>query len=714
MTTLIIAEKPSQAKAYTEAFPKAEKKDGYFSIAPCSLMPNGANITWGYGHLVELKAPQDYKAEWGKWDMSQLPILPERYGYKVSADKRKQFNVIKKLAKEADCITIATDIDREGEAIARLIIQEAGCSSKKMKRLWINSLEVDEIKKGFQNLKEGAEFESMFAEAQARQISDWAIGMNASRLYTLLLRQKGVQGVYSVGRVQTPVLCLINQRQQDIKHFKPSPFFELEGQFKGMNGTYKGRYKERFQTKNEVALLLKKHQLTEGANQQGAVKSVEVKPKKQEAPKLFSLSSLQALANKKYKYSPADTLKIVQELYESKFVTYPRTDCNFITENEFAYLVRNLEGYQSIVGVSFQPKTLESNKRYVDNQKVQEHYAVIATKNVPSKQKVDQLTDKQRNLYLEVLKSVLGMFHAPYEYEETIIITDMNGLEFTTKGKAEKALGWKELYKADQPSEEESEERESLLPVVQKGELVQGKIQTKEGITTPPKPYTEGQLITLMKTCGASVEDEESKNILKKVEGLGTEATRAGIIETLKKQEYIEVKKNKVTVTPKGEILCEVVGGTLLAKPEMTAQWEGYLRKIGKKQGSKEVFVAKTGEFTKQLIVNATKSIGELQIDSKVQEMKTKDSVGKCPKCGEEIANRKTFYGCTGYKEGCKFSLPSEFLTKKISEANVKKLLTGKKTGLIKGMKGKSGKEFDAYLKLDSSGKITFEFAKNK
>ncbi|OXM07854.1 hypothetical protein A3845_28775 (plasmid) [Bacillus anthracis] len=266
MNTLIIAEKPSQAKAYTEAFPKAEKKDGYFSIAPCSLMPNGANITWGYGHLVELKAPQDYKAEWEKWDMSQLPILPERYGYKVSADKRKQFNIVKKLMKEADCITIATDIDREGEAIARLIIQEAGCSSKKLKRLWINSLEVDEIKKGFQNLKEGSEFESMFAEAQARQISDWAIGMNASRLYTLLLRQKGVQGVYSVGRVQTPVLCLINQRQQDIKNFKPSPFFELEGQFKGMNGTYKGRYKERFQTKNDVALLLKKHQLSEGGN----------------------------------------------------------------------------------------------------------------------------------------------------------------------------------------------------------------------------------------------------------------------------------------------------------------------------------------------------------------------------------------------------------------------------------------------------------------
>ncbi|EJQ36070.1 DNA topoisomerase III [Bacillus cereus BAG5X1-1] len=709
---LIIAEKPSQAKAYSEAFPKVEKKDGHFYVPPCSLMPEGANITWAYGHLVELKSPQDYKEEWEKWDLSQLPILPERYEYKVSADKKKQFNIVKKLMKEASVICNSCDIDREGEAIARLIIQEAGCSSKPIKRLWINSLEVDEIKKGFQNLKPGSEYESMFAEAQARQISDWIIGMNASRLYTLLLRQKGVQGAYSVGRVQTSVLCLVNQRQQDIKNFKPSPFFELEAQFKAMNGTYKGRYKDRFKTKDELTMLLKQHQLFESSSQQGAVKSVEVNPKKQEAPKLFSLSSLQALANKKYKYSPADVLKGIQELYEAKLVTYPRTDCPYITEGEFEYLKNNLSGYQSIAGVNFQPRSLAPNKRYVDNKKVQEHYAIVVTKIVPSKSVINQLTEKQRNLYMEVLKSVLSMFHAPYEYEETVITTDMNGLIFTTKGKAEKALGWKELYVTDKLEEEDKEEQESLLPVVKQGEFVQGQLKTKEGMTTPPKPYTEGQLITMMKTCGSSVEDEESKGILKEVEGLGTEATRSGIIETLKKQAYIEVKRNKVSVTPKGEILCEAVRGTLLAKPDMTAQWEGYLRKIGKKQGSKDVFVAKTAEFTKQLIENATKSLDQLQVDSKIQEMKEKDAVGKCPKCEKEIVNRKTFYGCNGYKEGCKFTLPGEFLGKKISETNAKKLLEGKKTGLVKGMVGGKKKPFDAYLKLSQGGRIELEFAK--
>lgn len=714
MTTLIIAEKPSQAKAYTEAFPKVEKKDGHFYVPPCSLMPKGANITWGYGHLVELKSPQDYKEEWEKWDLAQLPILPSQYGYKVSSDKKKQFNIVKKLMKEADSITVATDIDREGEAIARLIIQEAGCSSKPIQRLWINSLEVDEIKKGFQNLKPGIEFVSMFEEAQARQISDWVIGMNASRLYTLLLRKKGVQGAYSVGRVQTPVLCLINQRQQEIKNFKPKPFFELEAQFTAMSGAYMGRYKDRFATKEEVLNFLQQYQLSEGGNQQGAVRSVEVKPKKQEAPKLFSLSSLQALANKKFKYSPADVLKGIQELYEAKLVTYPRTDCPYITEGEFAYLKNNLSGYQTLAGVEFQPRSLDPNKRFVDNKKVQEHYAIVVTKNVPSKNKIEQLPEKQRNLYMEVLKSVLSMFHAPYEYEETVITTDLNGLLFTTKGKAEKSLGWKELYKTDKVDEEETEQQESLLPVVTQGEFVQGLLKTKEGVTTPPKPYTEGQLITMMKTCGSSVEDEESKDILKEVEGLGTEATRSGIIETLKRQEYIEVKKNKVSVTPKGEILCQAVEGTLLAKPDMTAQWEGYLRKIGKKQGSKDVFVAKTGEFTRDLIGSATKSLDHLQVESKIQEMKTKDSVGTCPKCGKEIVNRKTFYGCNGYKEGCKFSIPGEFLTKKIIEANAKKLLTGKKTGLIKGMKGRSGKEFDAYLKLNDSGRIEFEFANKK
>ncbi|MBU4643031.1 type IA DNA topoisomerase [Bacillus toyonensis] len=712
MSVLILAEKPNQAKAYAEAFPKVEKKDGHFYVPPCSLLPSGGNITWAYGHLVELKSPQDYKKEWEKWDLSQLPILPSRYEYKVSADKKKQFNIVKKLMKEAETICNSCDIDREGEAIARLIIQEAGCTHKKIKRLWINSLEVDEIKKGFQNLKPGEDFESMFEEAQARQLSDWIVGMNASRLYSLLLRQKGVQGVYSVGRCQTPALCLINKRQQEIKNFKPTPFFELEAQFTSPNGVYMGRYKERFATKGELINLLQQHSLSENNSQQGMIKSVEVKPKQQEAPKLFSLSSIQALANKKYKYSPADVLKGIQELYEAKLVTYPRTDCNYITEGEFEYLKNNLSGYQSIAGVNFQPHSLTANKRYVDNKKVQEHYAIVLTKNVPSKETIAKLSDKQRNLYMEVLKSVLSMFHAPYMYEETVITSDLNGLLFTTKGKAEKSLGWKELYVTDKIEEEDDQEKESTLPIVKQGELVQGLVKSKEGVTTPPKPYTEGQLITMMKTCGSSVEDEESKDILKEVEGLGTESTRAGIIETLKNQGYIEVKRNKVSVTPKGEILCESVQGTLLAKPEMTAKWEGYLRKIGKKQGSKDVFVSQTSKFAKDLIEGATRSIGEMKIDNKIQEMKAKDTVGKCPKCGKDVVNRKTFYACSGYKEGCKFSMPGEYLTKKISEANAKKLLEGKKTGLIKKMKGKSGKEFDGHLKLTESGRLDLEFAK--
>lgn len=714
MSVLILAEKPNQAKAYAEAFPKVEKKEGYFYVPPCSLLPTGGNITWAIGHLVELNAPGDYKEEWEKWDLAKLPILPEQYVYKVSPSKRKQFNIIKKLMKEAEIINVSTDIDREGEAIARLIIQQAGCTHKKIKRLWINSLEVDEIKKGFRNLKPGEDFESMFEEAQARQISDWIIGMNASRLYSLLLRQRGVQGSYSVGRVQTPVLCLINKRQQEIKNFKPMPFFELEAQFTSPNGGYKGRYKDRFATKGELMSLLQQHNLSENSSQQGMVKSVEVKPKQKEAPKLFSLSSIQALANKKYKYSPADVLKGIQELYEAKLVTYPRTDCNYITEGEFEYLKNNLSGYQSIAGVTFQPHSLTANKRYVDNKKVQEHYAIVLTKNVPSKETIAKLPDMQRDLYIEVLKSVLSMFHAPYMYEETVITSDLNGLLFNTKGKAEKSLGWKELYVTDKIEAEDDQEKVSILPVVKQGEFVQGLIKSKEGVTTPPKPYTEGQLITMMKTCGSSVEDEESKDILKEVEGLGTEATRAGIIETLKKQEYIEVKRNNVSVTPKGEILCESVQGTLLAKPEMTAKWEGYLRKIGKKQGSKDVFVSQTGKFTKELIESATKCIGELQVDNKIQEMKSKDTVGKCPKCGKDVVNRKTFYGCSGYKEGCKFSIPGAYLTKKISEANAKKLLEGKKTGLIKKMKGKSGKEFDGHLKLLESGRLDLEFAAKK
>ncbi|EOP32308.1 type IA DNA topoisomerase [Bacillus cereus] len=717
----ILAEKPSQAASYADAFPNVKKQDGYYSVPPCDLLPHGANITWGYGHLVELKEPHEYNESWKEWKLEDLPIIPEKFSYRVSKSKIGHFTKVKKLLKATDEVILGTDSDREGEAIGRLILLACGCNDIPIKRLWINSLEKTEVVRGFKELKDGEETRLLFDEAQARQLSDWIVGLNGTRLYTLLLRKLGVKDTFTVGRVQIPSLKLIYDRKKAIENFKPETFYELEGTCIAQNGSYKGKYKGRFQQKTQIIELLSKHLQNHSQPYMGIVKSVEVKDKKTDAPKLHSLSSLLTLINRKFKYSPNDTLELVQSLYDAplKLVTYPRTDSHNITENEFEYLKNNLIGYQKALGLEFTPYTTKPQKRYVDNKAVQEHYAIVLTRNIPTPEILNGLSKEQKNVYFEIAKSVFGMFHHPYRYEETKILTDLNGMELHTTGKVEKDLGWKEMYRTD-PIDEEStpDEKDKTLPKVTEGEKVEVKLLEKEGKTQPPKAYTEGDLINMMITCGSDVSDEEAKSILKSVEGIGTEATRAGIIETLKKREYIQVKKNKVFVTPKGEIICKAVEGTLLSKPEMTAQWEKFLREIGKGNQSKTKFVENTKKFVQILVANAQKKISSLDLSQQIEEIQLQGVIGKCPKCGQNIVDKKAFYGCTGYKKGqednCKFSLPKEFLGKKISESNAAKLLDGKKTTLIKGLKGKNEKEFDAYIKLSSSGNLEFEFPKKK
>lgn len=708
MIPLILAEKPSQANAYAVAFSNVKCEEGYYFIPPCDVFPDGANLTWGIGHLVTLKEPHEYKEEWKQWSVDTLPMIPEQFLFKVAPDKKKQFNIVKKLIQSASEIIVATDCDREGENIARSIINLAGGSQKPTKRLWINSLEEDEVKKGFQNLKSGKDFLPFYHESQARQISDWIVGINASRLYTLLLQKKGVktEGVFSVGRVQTPTLKLIYDRQQEIQNFKPEPFFEIEGEFTVSNGKYKGKYKDRFSSKQDLYTYLNEKGIHLSSIQEGQIHEVKKTIKKVQSPKLHSLSTLQTALNKKYKYSPAKVLKIVQKLYDSplKLVTYPRTDTNYITESEFEYVQKHFQDYQRIAGVSFEPQSLEPNKRYVDSSKVQEHYAIIPTKNIPSESTLNQLSPDERNVYFEILLTTLAMFHKPYIYEETVIQTKVSGVIFETTGKVEVEKGWKELFTKEP---EQLNKEEAILPNVEKGEKAKASLSVKEGKTSPPKPYTEGQLINLMKTCGKYLDDVEDQAILKEVEGLGTEATRSGIIETLKAQNYIEIKKNIVHVTKKGEILCKVVNGTLLSKPELTAKWESYLKLIGQKKGSKEVFIKNTIAFTQNLVEATKKHIESSNLDTTIQEIQEEKYIAKCPTCQQGyIVDKKTFYGCTNFKNGCKQTFQKKILDKTISKTQIKKLCEKGKTDKIKGFKGK--KQFDAYLKLQD-GKTVFE-----
>lgn len=493
---------------------------------------------------------------------------------------------------------IATDSDREGEAIARLIINLSGNSRKTIKRLWINSLETSEIKKGFQNLKDGQSFYSTYKEAETRQIADWLVGINLTRLYTLYMQKNGMRGMFSVGRVQTPTLFLIYQRNEEIKHFVSKLFYELYATFTHSNGKYKGKYKERFDTLENLDGFKETNQLEQAENAE--VTNVKVEEKRQYAPKLFSLSDLQSFANKRFKYSADKTLSIAQKLYEKKVLSYPRSDTNYIGSPEFDYLKSNLSRYLELAGVGISEPQLNENKRYVDGSKVQEHYAIIPTKTLP---KLSDVTKDEKNIYLLVLYSTLAIFEKPYIYDETTIDTAINQVLFQSKGKTEKERGWKRLYK-----QEEKDKDDPLLPEVTVNDSVAFALETKEGKTQPPNYYTEGTLLTAMKHVGRAMDDKDSKDILKETEGIGTEATRASIIETLKKQDYIPISKSKIYVTEKGELLCRIIAEDEIANAGMTAQWERYLKKIRSQQGTQEAFLGSIERFVQHLIEKCHKT----------------------------------------------------------------------------------------------------------
>jgi len=712
MKPVILAEKPSQAKAYADAF-SVKRHEGYLEILPSPTFPEGAYITWGIGHLVELKEPKTYDPKWNKWSLTSLPILPDRYEFQIAKGKFKQFSIVKNLMKSTDTIINACDVDREGSNIFYSIYNQTGARGQTIKRLWINSLEVEEVRKGFANLQDNRKDLLLYEEAKARQISDWLVGMNGSRLYSLLLQGQGIKEVFPIGRVQSPTIYLIYERQMEIETFVSEPFFEIEATFTAEKGTYNGKAKAKESKREIIQALLAKHVIQ--PNSPGVITSLEKLDKRIPPPQLHSLSTLQATANRLWKTSPADVLKTMQGLYEKKLVSYPRTDSRYITPSEFSYIAGQVGDYQQLINHPFPVASLAPKKRYVDSSKVQEHYAIIPTKKIPSQAVLTKLSSIERNLYEEVVRTTLAMFHSDYLYTETKVTTDVNGLPFFTTGKTERDKGWKALFVR---SSIEKEKDEPSLPPLLEQEKVESDIRIKEGKTVPPKPYTEGQLIAMMKTCGKLVEDKGETEILKEIEGLGTEATRSGIIETIKRHEYIQVNKNIVSITDKGRVLCQAIEGNLLASPSMTAKWETYLRKIGNGEGSQERFLGSIAKFLHSLIEEVpnqlkTKNIN-IQLPPKAASSKyakyKQEPIAPCPKCGQgSIVARKNFYGCTNYKNGCTQTFNGFFLKKKITPSQIKLLCTKGKTNTIKGFEAENGQKFDASLALEE-GKLKLEF----
>lgn len=693
MTTVIMAEKPKQAMDYAQALGIKKKHNGYIEIE--SDIVGHAYVTWAVGHLVEMKLPKDYKEPVNTWDLNNLPFFPSQFEFGVSKDKKSQFNIVKKLINESDLLINATDYGREGSNIFYSTLRLSGAKNKTIKR-YANSSQVHEdIRKKFKQLEDNTKDLNMYKEANTRQISDYLVGMNLSPYYSNLFKSKGVNEVFSIGRVQTPTLFMVYQRQKEIENFVSEPFYELEGNFTANNGDYKGKAKIKTKDKQEIQQLVEKHQLI-GA-ETGYIQKLETNEKKTKAPNLFSLSGLQKKASALFKLNSKETLNIAQSLYDKKILTYPRTDTPAITQSEYDYLLNKLEDLKTAYNLNFETKYTEPRKPYVIKA-IEEHHAIIPTSQVPSDSDLKALSDKEKKILKLVVATTLSMFADDYTFDETKIETNVNDLIFHTTGKIEKNKGWKALFNNKTSNEENNKESEVKLPTLENQEKVKARIEQTEGKTQPPKPFTDGQLVAMMETAGKTLDDKDEQEIMKETQGLGTQATRADIIQTLIKREYIKSVKNRYYVTTKGEMLCTAIQDSLLASPTMTAKWEQRLKAIGKGEADRDSFITNIKKFiNKELSLKEEKenNVSVLELAKKVQ---SESFIGKCPNCNNgQISKKGKVYKCSE----CDQVFFEKFFNKKLSENQIKELVLHGKTKKKLKLSKKDGGSYEAYLKLE-------------
>lgn len=685
LNRVILAEKPDQAKKFAAALKNSaaplKNLGGKYEVETDNL--GKVTVTWAIGHLVGLAMPEEYSflKDSDRYDLNSLPILPDQNKmiYVVQKGKESQFRVVKSCLEKADEIIIATDPDPEGENIAYNIFKLCNRSvmSKPMKRLWINSLTSKEIKRGFNNLKAAKETMPFYEQANARQISDWLVGMNFSRLYGIKLHQQGLSGTISLGRVQTPVNTLVVENDMAIKNFKPQPYKMLECKTTEKQPSVTFKNSKEYFDMNEFESDTKKFRLANADH--GVIKNIEVTEKFQESPKLFSLGGIQGYANKKWKYSTSQTLKIIQSLYQSEFLTYPRTDCELITENEYLYLKEHLEEYKNVIGLNVKTPVMEPSKRYVNSEAVLEHYAIIPTTNIPN---LSTLTEEQRNIYTAVTKITCLMFAEPYKYQNTTVILDVNEMEFKASGNVPIAKGWK----AVEEDPESDPVEDIVLPAFVLNERVSITVRELDKVTKEPKRLTEGRLV--------------GKGGLMSKLGLGTSATRANIVETLINRGYIKIENTKVFPTHTGYLIFDLTKNLLIGKPEYTAQWESYLSKISKGNGTREKFVSNIHKF----------------IDTKVNEMKdipfespyleASKNQNKFQVAGYTLEETPYLFEVVEDSTGEAFKIFKSFSGKKLTTKLIKELLEfGKTKSEVKGLVSKSKSKYSAFLVFDKETK---------
>lgn len=668
-----IAEKPSVARDIARILGANASRDGY-------MEGNGYQVTWTFGHLCELKEPNDYEQNWRYWTLAALPMIPRRFGLKLIPDRgiEKQFQTISQLYANADEIINCGDAGQEGELIQRWVMQMAKVKCP-VKRLWISSMTDEAIKEGFENLKEEKQYNRLYLAGLSRAIGDWLLGMNCTRLYSLMYGQN--HQVLSIGRVQTPTLALIVKRQKEIDNFKPEPYWVLSTIYRDTLFTAtSGKFTSKEEGQQAFSLI-------EG--KPFVITSVQKKQGKEPAKQLYDLTSLQVDLNRKYGFSAEMSLNLIQGLYEKKLTTYPRVDTQYLSDDIYPKCPGILNGVSQYSEAGRKPyldiiktlagfsKTLPKSKRVFDTSKVTDHHAIIPTGQVPN-----GLTDVEKKVYDLISRRFIAVFYPDCKFSTTSVTGKVDKIEFKTSGKEILDPGWRAVYTKEEQRQDDGKNaaEDKLLPTFVKGESGPHKPTLTEKMTVPPKHYTEASLLRAMETAGKLVDDEELSAAMKE-NGIGRPSSRAGIIETLFKRHYIRRERKNLVATPTGIQLIDTIHEKLLTSVELTGIWEKKLREIEQNKYDAGTFINELKDQVTRIVNDVLHdNSGQLIVDSeeekakkseeektKKEEKKTKAQKGKlkvkegdvCPKCGKgRILKGKTAYGCSRWKEGCDFRAP--------------------------------------------------------
>ncbi len=639
---VVLAEKPSVARELASFLGASARHEGYYE-------GQGYQVTWALGHLVTLKEPQDYDPALKHWSLATLPFVPEEFGLKPidEARTRQQLAVVRRLFRSANELICATDAGREGELIFRYVQELLGCTSKTARRLWLSSLTETAIRDAFRRLRPLSDYDALYAAARCRSEADWVVGLNATRYYTVSHRASGI--LWSVGRVQTPVLAMIVRRDDEIRSFKPEPFWELLTRYREVTFKFAG---DRFAKEEDAQTVLQRV-----LGQPFTILGVERKPERVQPPQLYDLTELQRDMNRRYGMSADATLKAAQSLYENKLISYPRTDSRYLgndLKSQIPGILADLKPLKPVEIGKLDLKALAFTGRIINNAKVSDHHAIIPTGKQPG-----DLAPGAQKVFDAVVTRLIAVFYPVCVKEVTTVSATSNAVPFRARGVRVVDPGWTVLYpRKDDDQKEEDQE----LPEFRPGESGPHEPFVRRGETTPPKPYTEGSLLGAMETAGKLVDEEHLKEALKE-RGLGTPATRASIIETLLDRGYIVRDKKTLAATDLGRYLVAIVRDRGLKSPELTGDWEAKLRQVERGELAPRAFMAEIVRYTGDVI----RSDEAAAIDP--------GRLGDCPRCGRPVIVGKRGYGCSGWRDGCPFVLWREYRDQPLSEDQVRELL---------------------------------------